>query len=349
MDGAPTYGNRRAPGHSEDDDDHHMDPARRARLNRDDRGRSSPQSGDRMRGIERSHYSPPREKRGRRSSIEESHRTKRTRRWHERPRGDAQSSQSEREESAELLPRIDHHNSGDGRLSYWDDGYNDIKMSSTFFPEEIRRSVPAVHQPSDRLKAEIQRLHPGADAAWICDMASFDVDDFFRRLEDCGSAAGTIQVEEDARMEMSIFDDEAEGQALPRVRLPPAQDARANEISDAKVLAHGQQFRSSLDETSRTNDTGERSWDGSQKGDNDRTSHDHNSEIVVKLPQGACAALDMVAFSAQLKVNSPPPDGSNPGRDPKATNEKSERSLKDALSNIDDGDVGQKTMMFLDG
>lgn len=348
MDNAPNYENRRALGHFEDGDDHRMDPARRALLKRDDRRHSSPHSDDRMKGIERSHYSPPREKRSRRPSIEESHRKKRTRRWRERPRVDSQSSQSGREESAELLPRVGHHNSGDGRLSYWDDGYNDVKMSSTLFSEDSRRSVPAVHQPSDSLEAEIQRLYPDADAAWICEMASFDVDDFFHRLGDYGSAAGTIQIEEDARMGMNIFADEDEGQALPTVRLPPAQDACANAISDAKMFAHEHQYRSSLDDTPRTNDTEERSWDGSQKGDKDRTSHDHNSEIVVKLPQGTCAALDMDKFSAQLKVNSPPSDGPNPEGDPKASNDRSERSLKDTLSNIDDGDVGQKTMVFLD-
>ncbi|KAK7715006.1 hypothetical protein SLS64_003703 [Diaporthe eres] len=348
MDNAPTYENRRALGHFEDDDDNRMDPARRALLKRDDRRRSSPQSDDRMKGIERSHYSPTREKRSRKSSIEESHRKKRTRRWRERPRVDSQSSQSGREESAELLPRVGHHNSGDGRLSYWDDGYNDVKMSSTLFSEESRRSVPAMHQPSNSLEAEIQRLYPDADAAWICEMASFDVDDFFRRLEDYGSDAGTIQIEEDARMGMNIFDDEDEGQALPTVRLPPAQDACANAISDAKMFAHEHQYRSLLDDTPRTNHTDERSWDGSQKGDKDRTSHDHTSEIIVKLPQGTCAALDMDSFSAQLKVNSPPSDGPNPEGDHKATNDRGERSLNDTLSKIDDGDVGQKTMMFLD-
>ncbi|KAK7742456.1 hypothetical protein SLS63_000020 [Diaporthe eres] len=277
MDNAPTYENRRALGHFEDDDDNRMDPARRALLKRDDRRRS-----------------------------------------------------------------------GDGRLSYWDDGYNDVKMSSTLFSEESRRSVPAMHQPSNSLEAEIQRLYPDADAAWICEMASFDVDDFFRRLEDYGSDAGTIQIEEDARMGMNIFDDEDEGQALPTVRLPPAQDACANAISDAKMFAHEHQYRSLLDDTPRTNHTDERSWDGSQKGDKDRTSHDHTSEIIVKLPQGTCAALDMDSFSAQLKVNSPPSDGPNPEGDHKATNDRGERSLNDTLSKIDDGDVGQKTMMFLD-
>lgn len=347
MDSAPTYGSRRTLGHFEDDDDHRMDPARRARLERDDRGRSSPQSDDRMKCRERSHYSPTREKRVRRSSIEESHRTKRTRRWRGRPRGDSQPSQSEREESAELLPRVGHHNTGDGRLSYWDDGYNDVKMSSTLFSEESRRSVPAVHKPSNSLEAEIQRLYPDADAAWICDMASFDLDDFFRGLEDYGSAADTTQIEKDAQMKMNVFDDEDEDQAVPTVRLPPAQDACTNAISDAKMLVN--QYRPSLHGTPRPNDTSQRNWDGSQIGDNDRTSHDHNSEIVVKLPQGTCAALDMNSFSAQLKVDSPPPDGPKPGGDPTATDGKSERSLKDALSNIDDDDVGQKTMTLLDG
>lgn len=384
MNHAPTHENRRALSHFEDDDDHRMDPARRALLGRGDRGRSSPQSDDRTKRKERSHYSPPREKRNRRSSIEESHRKKRTRRWRERPRGDSQSSQSEREESAELLPRVGHHNSGDGRLSYWDDSYNDVKTSSTLFSEESRRSMPTMHQPSDSLEAEIQRLYPDADAGWICEMASFDVDEFFRGLGDYGSAAGTFQIQEDARMEMNIFDhedggqplptvrfppaqdsytnaieedarmemdifnDEDRDQAFPTVRLPPAQNSCTNAISGAQQFAHEHQYRSSLDDTPRTNDNEERSWDGSLKGDKDRKSHDHSSEIVVKLPQGNCAALAVDSFSAQLKVNSPPPDGPNLEGDPKATNDRSERSLKETLSNVDDGDVGQKTMMLLD-
>lgn len=89
MDSAPTSGNRRALGHFEggDDDDHRMDPARRAMLEANDHRHSSPQPDDRMKGVERSHYSPPRQKRGRRSSIEESHRTKRARRWRKKRTG----------------------------------------------------------------------------------------------------------------------------------------------------------------------------------------------------------------------------------------------------------------------
>lgn len=342
MEGALPYRNGRALGHSEgDDDNHRMDPARRARLERDHRGRSSPQSDDRMKGLKRSHYSPPREKRGRRSSIEESHRTKRARRWRGTHQSGSSSSQSEREESAELLPRVGPHNSGDGRLSYWDDGYNDVKMSSMISSEESRWPLPAVHQPSDSLEAEIQRLYPDADAGWVCDMASFDVDDFFRGLEDYRSAVATIKFEADAPVEMYIFDDGDEGQALPTVRLPPTQDNSSNSSSDTKRLFYEHEYPK--------NDTEDPSWYDPPQGDQDRTSHVHNSEIVVNLPQGARAALDMDSFSAQLKVDSPPPDGPNREWDPKATNDKSERPLKDILSSIDDGEVGQKTMMMLDG
>lgn len=295
-----------------------MDPARRARLEHDDRRRSSPQSDDRTKGLERSHYSPPREKRGRKSSIEGSRRTKRARRWRDTHRSGSQSSQSEREESAELVPRVVRHNGGDGRLSYWDDFYNDVKMSTTVSMEEGSLSVPAVYQPSDRLEAEIQRLYPDADASWVCEMASFDVNDFFRGLEEYSSAAGTFQTEEDLRMETNILGAEDEGHAFPTVRLPPAPDKCKNAISGAKKVVHEYQYRSSLEDTPRTNDTEERSWYGSQKVDKNRTSDDHNSKIVVKLPQGTRAALNMDSFSAQLKVDSPAPDGFNPERDQKA-------------------------------
>lgn len=306
MDSAPTSGNRRALGHFEggDDDDHRMDPARRAMLEANDHRHSSPQPDDRMKGVERSHYSPPRQKRGRRSSIEESHRTKRARRWRKKNRSDSQSSQSEREGSAELLPRVSHRNSDDGRLSYWDDGYNDLKISSTFSSEEHKRSVPSMFQPSRRLEAEIQRLYPDAGADWIVDMANFDVDAFFRGLEDYIPHAGAIQIEEDTGMEMDIFDDEDEGQALATVRLPPAQDNFAGTRSDAKRLVYEYE--------TRKNDNEDRSWYNPPEGDEVTTPHVHNSEIVVKLPQGTSATLSMDTFSAQLKVNSPPRDGPTP-------------------------------------
>lgn len=298
MNSVPTSGNRGGLGDFDDDDDHRMDPARRARLERGDRERSSPLSDDRMKGLERSHYSPPREKRGRTSSFEEPRRTKRARRWRKRRRSGSQSSQSEREESAELLPRVGHHNSGDGRLSYWDDGYNDAKMSSTISSEETRRSRPAAHQPSDSLAAEVQRLYPDADTDWVCEMATFDVDDFFRELEEYMPAAGAFQIEEDTRMELSIFDDE-ECQAVPKVRLPRAEETFPGTTSDRNALFYKHQ--------SRANDAEDRS-DG-QGCDNDSTSHVRNSKIVVRLPQGTRAALSVDNFNSQLKVNSPPLDG----------------------------------------
>lgn len=306
LDSAPASGNRGALGHFEgdDDDDHRMDPARRARLERDDRRHSSPQSDDRMKGLERSHFSPPRQKRGRGSSIEESHRSKRARRWRKRKRSGSQSSQSEREGSAELLPRVTHRNPDDGRLSYWDDGYNDVKISSTVPSEEHRRSVPTLFQPSRRLEAEIQRLHPDAAADWILDMASFDVDAFFRGLEDYNSDAGTIQIEDDTGMEMEIFDNEDEGQVLPTVRLPPAQDYFASTSSVAKRLLY--------EHESRENDNEGRSWYNPPEDDKVTTPHVYNGEIVVKLPQRPRAALKMDTFSAQLKVNSPAQYGPTP-------------------------------------
>lgn len=343
MDVVPIYGDRRDIGHLIHGVDHHMGPDWRARLERDLPGHSSPRSDDRVRGLERSHYSPPRERRRRRSSTEDpqrGHQTKRVRRWCEKSRSGSRSSPSERGGSAEFLPRRHHHNSDDGRLSYWDDDYNDVQTSSTVSSDERRRPVPAVYQPPDSLEAEIQRLYPDADVSWVSDMAGFDVDEFFHGLNDNSFAVSINPSDEDAQMEKVIFDDDDDdNQALPTVRLPPVKHIAADKISeDTKTFFHRHQ--------SPTNDTEERSWYGFQEGDNDRTSHDHSSEVIVKFPQGTCAALNMSRFSAKLEINSSPPAGLKPEFSPDVMNDKGERPLRDTSSNTDNGDISQETMML---
>ncbi|KAH8750303.1 hypothetical protein F5883DRAFT_579634 [Diaporthe sp. PMI_573] len=174
----------RAIGQFDEGDDHRMDPARRARLKRNDRGGSPPRY-DRMRGLKRSHYSPPRERRCRGSRIngpQRGRQTKRARRWRKESRTASRSSHREREGSTELMPRVGHHYTGDNHVSSWDDRYQDFKVSDTFSSKETRRLVPAVY-PSDNLEAEIQHIHPDADLSWVSEMASFDVNKFFHGLD----------------------------------------------------------------------------------------------------------------------------------------------------------------------
>ncbi|KAJ0115382.1 hypothetical protein J7T55_012661 [Diaporthe amygdali] len=234
MDGPSTYESQRVPKYLVDADDHRMDPARRALMERGDRVRSPSRPDDRLESHGGNHYSPPREKRGRKPSMEVPERrrqTKRSRRWRERHRSSSRSSRSERGGSAELLPRGRTQNSDDGRLSYWDDGYNDAKISSSLSSKRSRHTVTSAHEASESLEADIQRLFPSADAAWVSDMAGFDVDDFLRELGDCMIPTSTIQNEEHAQVKMGIFDEEDGGQALPTVRLPQVQESR----SDTKI------------------------------------------------------------------------------------------------------------------
>lgn len=295
-DSAFSHGHRRAIGPIEDCDDDRMDPARRARLERDchDEG-SSPLSNDRIKGHKRSHYSPTRERRGRRSS-------KRVRRWREESRSGSRSSRNEREASTELLPRRGRRNSSDGRLSYWDDGYNDVKMSDMGSSAESGQSGPAVYQPSKSLKAEIQRLYPEAGPGWVSEMASFDVDEFLDELGGDELAAITFssEAEEDAQMELNDFSDGDSHQALPpRVRLPPAPGGLTETGSDRKEYSHNHRMQTSVD--------GRPSAEGShyvlQKDDKDRTSYANNGKIVVKLPHGSGERSDLDGFRAKLKVN----------------------------------------------
>lgn len=231
MDGPSTYEDQRVPKYLVDADDHRMDPARRALMERGDRVRSPSRPDDRLESHGGNHYSPPREKRGRKPSMEVPERrrqTKRSRRWRERHRSSSRSSRSERGGSAELLPRGRTQNSDDGRLSYWDDGYNDAKISSSLSSKRSRHTVTSAHEASESLEADIQRLFPSADAAWVSDMAGFDVDDFLRELGDCMIPTSTIQNEEHAQVKMGIFDEEDGGQALPTVRLPQVQESRSD-------------------------------------------------------------------------------------------------------------------------
>lgn len=312
-DSASTHEIHRVTGQFEEADGHRMDPARRARMERDDHGRSSPRSDDRSKGLKRSHYSPPREGRGRRSS-------KRVRRWREKSRSGSPSSHGEREGSTELLPRVSHRNNGDGRLSYWDDGYDDIKMSDMGSSEEARRLRRAMYQPSNSLEAEIQRKYPDADPIWVSEMASFDLDEFFGGLGDHKLPAITLSVEEDARIEMDISSDRDDGQALPTVKLPPVREAFRDTISDTKESFHNHQSQSLVDDRPRTNNNEEGSRYDLEKGGKDKILRETYGEIVVKLPKGGGPALDLDRFSAQLRVDSRASSTLNSEMDPKATN-----------------------------
>lgn len=295
-DSASSHGIRRAISLFEDRDDHRMDPARRARLERDDHEGSSPLSNEQMKSRKRSHYSPPRERRGRRSS-------KRIRRWREESRSGSQSSRSEREASTELLPRRGRRNSSHGRLSYWDDGYNDFRISDMGSSTETRQSGPAVYQPSENLKAEIQRLYPDTGPDWVSEMAGFDVDEFLDELGSHGLAARALssEGEEDARMEMNVRCDGDVRQVLPpRVRLPPALTKR---VSDRNEYSHNHRMKTSVNDRPRADDAEEGSHYVLQEDDKDSICHASNGKIVVKLPHGSGETLNLDGFRAQLKVN----------------------------------------------
>lgn len=242
------------------------------------------------------------------------------RRWREKSRSGSPSSHGEREGSTELLPRVSRRNNGDGRLSYWDDGYDDIKMSDMGSSEESRRLRRAMYQPSNSLEAEIQRRYPDADPIWVFEMASFDLDEFFGGLGDNKLPAITLSVGEDARIEMNIFSDGDNGQALPTVKLPPARETLTDTISDTKGFFHNHQIQSLVDDRPRTDDIEEGRRYDLQEGGKDGDLHANNGEIVVKLPQGGGTALDLDRFSAQLKVDSHASRSPNSEMDPKATN-----------------------------
>ncbi|POS79730.1 hypothetical protein DHEL01_v201861 [Diaporthe helianthi] len=305
-DSTSSRGIHRAVGRLEDVDDHRMDPARRARLERDDPKGSSPLSDDRKKGQKRSHYSPPREKRGRRSS-------KRIRHWREESRSGSPSSRSEREGSTELLPQRGRRNSSDGRLSYWDDGYNDVKMSDMGSATDSRHSRPAVYQPSDNLKAEIQRLYPDSDPAWVSEMAGFDVDKFLDGLAGYEFAAITLSSkdEEYARMDIDASSDGDNRQSLPpRVRLPPGRGALTETVSGRKEYFHNHRMQTYVDDIPRADDAEDGSHYVLQKDGQESISLANHGTIVVKLPQGTVEALSLDRFRAELKVD---PRASSPG------------------------------------
>jgi hypothetical protein len=225
----------RARGQFEDDDGDRMDPTRRAWLERDDRGEYAPRLDDRIRDRKRRHYSPPRGNRDRGSSIDDPQRgrqAKRSRRRRRASRSGSRSSHGEREDSTELLPRMCHRSSGDGRLSYWDDGYHDIKTLDTVSPREARTFVSGMYQPSDSLEAEIKRFHPDADPTWVTEMAAFDVDVFLREV--CGHIfAKTAELgDEHGPEDMVILNDGDNVSGLPTVRLPPSRGTVTDTISD---------------------------------------------------------------------------------------------------------------------
>lgn len=242
------------------------------------------------------------------------------RRWREKSRSGSPSSHGEREGSTELLPRVSHRNDGDGRLSYWDNGYDDIKMSDMGSSEEARRLRRAVYQPSDSLEAEIQRKYPNAGPIWVSEMANFDLEEFFGGLGDHKLPAIALSVEEDARIELNISSDGDDGQALPTVKLPPAREAFTDTIPDTKEFFHNHRSQSLVDDRPRTKDIEKGSRYDLKKGGKDDDLRANNGEIVVKLPQGGGTALDLARFSAQLKVDSPVSSSLNSEMDSKATN-----------------------------
>lgn len=126
----------------------------------------------------------------------------------------------------------------DGRLSYWDDGYesppvfqspSEHKLESTsqqtpdeqtptFSPSalQLRSRSSAIGFWSDgNVEREIRERFPVADFGWVADMAGFDVDAFFGQMDDFMTARGTVHSGEEipAGMETvaDISDEEAYG------------------------------------------------------------------------------------------------------------------------------------------
>lgn len=126
----------------------------------------------------------------------------------------------------------------DGRLSYWDDGYEsplvfqsptEHKLESTseqtpdgqtptFSPSvlQLRTQSSAIGFWSDgNVEREIRERFPVADLGWVADMAGFDVDAFFSQMDDFMTAKGTVRSGEEIPHGMEtaadIFDEEANG------------------------------------------------------------------------------------------------------------------------------------------
>lgn len=99
------------------------------------------------------------------------------------PRGQSPSIGSNDGGSTELLPQLTRRsNEMAGRLSPWDDGCSDSKMSQSDSPSS-KRPVASDFWRSDNPDTTIQLQFPHADATWVSDMTSFDVDSFFDELD----------------------------------------------------------------------------------------------------------------------------------------------------------------------
>lgn len=195
------------------DEDHHMNPDRRTLLARSDDYRPSSQSDVKLGSNRGSHYSPPPAKRTKRTKSQRmlEHGRERGQRWlSAMPRGSrdrSPSSGSQDKDLTELLPQAAAHRSEtNGRLSYWDNDYSDVKMAEH---TSSRRNWPAASElwrsdgieSPDSTETVVRLSCPNADAQWISDMASFDVEIFFDELNAfmenraVASDSGEMQVE----------------------------------------------------------------------------------------------------------------------------------------------------------
>lgn len=166
------------------DDDLHMNPERRALLQRT---RRSPQSDTKAESNRGNHPSLPPAKRSRNWGDGYQDRLggwgRRKSQKSQMPRGQSPSIGSEFGDSTELLPQVMHHsNDRTGRLSPWDDSYGDFKMSQLeSFP--CRRPSASDFWRADSPDTTIQLLFPSADATWVSDVASFDLNRFLDELD----------------------------------------------------------------------------------------------------------------------------------------------------------------------
>lgn len=164
------------------DDSGNMNPGRHALL----KGTRQPSQSDIKTGSNRtSQDSPPPTKRTRNLGEGQQERSReRTRRKKSRmPRGQSPSIGSEHVVSTELLPQSIHHsNDTAGRLSPWDDGDGDLEMSQRA-SSSCWQPVTSGFWDVDSAGLMLQNLFPHANATWVSEMASFDVDKFFEELQ----------------------------------------------------------------------------------------------------------------------------------------------------------------------
>lgn len=98
--------------------------------------------------------------------------------------------------STDLLASLDHPQDDRGRLSYWDSGYQTLPAPSQSSPAKYRG--PSFSSNPVRIKKqalgtgfwsegsrveEIKQLFPLAEPEWVGEVASFEVDAFFKRMD----------------------------------------------------------------------------------------------------------------------------------------------------------------------